>query len=84
MDEFTMSDQEARRRGHALAMLRLRWHHAYGITWEKDDSEFVAHPRDGSDALRNNDAEKLNDDLAVREDTRPVASEFYVMGLFQP
>ena len=83
MDEFTYRDEQARRRGHALAALRLRWHQSYGITWDKDQEEYVAARRDGGTVLRDTDNNRLNGRLAVDDNAHPVPPECRVVSLYQ-
>ena len=45
-DSWEFQQALARKRGHALAGLRLHWHEAYGITWDDGTKEFVARRRD--------------------------------------
>ena len=55
--EFT--EAQARKRGHELAMLRLRWHEAYGVTWDRETKELVAKRRDNQEEVRADNAADL-------------------------
>jgi hypothetical protein len=81
-DSWTYEQDEARRRGHELAMLRLRWHEAYAITLDKNTSEYAAARRDGAGTLLSTSAQELQTKIATDDDARPVPPEARLAGRF--
>jgi hypothetical protein len=75
-DNWSFTQTPARKRGHALAMLRLHWHEAYAITWDDDAKEFVARRRDNDDPIRDASADKLRTKIRDDYSAEPVPREF--------
>ncbi len=57
-------------------MLRLHWHEAYGITWDRDTREFVAQRRDNGGTLRAANATDLRTKIGNDYAEHPVPREY--------
>ena len=75
-DNWHVQHEEARRRGHDLAALRLHWYEAYGITWDTDPAEFVAQRRDNGGTLRAKTATELRIMIGDDHAEKPVPREY--------
>lgn len=77
MDEsWDFTQAQARKRGHELAMLRLRWHEAYGLTWDRETKEFVAKRRDNQEDVRADHATVLENKIQNDYAKNPVPRTF--------
>lgn len=75
-DSWEFQQAQARRRGHDLAVLRLRWHEAYGLTWDRETKQYVARRRDTQEEVRADNATEL--EIKIQNDyaERAVPREF--------
>jgi hypothetical protein len=77
MDEsWEFQQAQARKRGHELAMLRLRWHEAYGLTWDREAKHFVAKRRDDEGELQADNAVELETKIQNNYAEKPVPRAF--------
>jgi hypothetical protein len=73
---WEFQEAQARKRGHELAMLRLRWHEAYGLTWDEEAKHFVAKRRDDEGEVRADNAVELETKIQNDYAEKPVPRAF--------